>query len=152
MNLSLPLVAAAALLASGCISINTARRNPPESSPEVMPVPSYLAPADAAVFAEINAAASLNFDNSKVEALNAIAGRPHLAPVAQAHLAKAAYRKLNFENSKVAVLTTLIKNPAFSDEARQAIATHINHLSFEHSKQTVLQLLNERQTAPQQQN
>ncbi len=136
---------------TGCINLTFGRRSPPAPPPPppavVMPAPSPLAPADAATVAEIDASARLSFEAAKKESLSQIARRPGLSPTAQVHLVNVAYRTLSFDSSKVELLRTLIANPAFSDAARQAIVTQLDHLSFDSHKQEILRQLNQRLTS-----
>ena len=108
-----------------------------------MPQPP-LTPGDAATLAEIDAAARLNFDSAKKEALTQVAQRPGLSPAAQVHLVNVSYRCFSTDHSKVELLRTLIDNPGFSDAARQAIVAQLDHLSFDTHKQAILRRLNER--------
>lgn len=130
------------LLSTACLDISVGVRRP-LPPPVVIPAPG-LSEEEAATLAEIEAAARLNFDSSRVESLRAIAARPSLGPTAQVHLVNAAYRRLSFENSKVAVLQTLIHNPAFSNSARHAISAQLSALTFDSSRQTILREMNQR--------
>jgi hypothetical protein len=135
-----------ALLTSGCISLNFGggkTRTVPPPPQLIAPAP-VLSPAESALIAEIDAAARLQFDNSKKEALGNVAQRAGLSPVAQVHLVNVAYRCLQFENAKLEVLRKLIANPSFSDSARHAILTQLDHLSFDSSKQNILRELDQR--------
>jgi hypothetical protein len=100
-------------------------------------------PADAATLAEINAAASLSMDSGRVQALTAIAQRPHLSPAVQVQLVHVAYHNLSFDSSKVALLETIIANPAFGDAGRHAVASQIRGLALDSSRQAVLNRLNQ---------
>jgi len=100
--------------------------------------------SDTATLAEIDAAGKLDFDNSRMEALNAIAARANLSPAAQAQLVKTALTRLDFENAKLTVLQSLIKNPAFGEAGRQAIMENLDKFTFETSKQTIMNSVNKR--------
>lgn len=145
------LLASAMVPLTGCINLSFGgRSHPPAPPPPPVIVP--VAPAnaaDAATVAEIDAAARLSFDPAKKEALTAVAQRPGLSPTAQVHLVNVAYRALDFDPLKVEVLSALIANPSFSDQARQAIVTQLNRLSFDGHKQEVLRRLNQRVTGSQ---
>src|ERR1051325_388557 len=70
--------------ASGCINLSFGRRAPapplPAPPPAVVVATPPLTPADAATIAEIDAAARLDFDASKQQALGQIAQRAALTP------------------------------------------------------------------------
>jgi hypothetical protein len=100
--------------------------------------------ADAASIAEIDAAARLNMDDDRTQALAQIAERPLLAPSVQVHLVNTAYRALNFDNNKTHVLTRIIARPDFGDATRHAIVSQLRKLSFDSNRQHVLQHINER--------
>lgn len=87
---------------------------------------------------EIDAAASLQFDDAKVSALQKIARRPNLDPYAQVRLIWAAYTRLGFDDGKMAVITTVLNSPACADEARSAALDGLGHLAFESNRQIVL--------------
>lgn len=126
----------------GCIGISVGKRPP---SPEPIVVSGGpLGSADAATIAEIHAAASLTFDNQKLESLKQIARRRDLSAVAQVHLVSSAYRCLTFDNQKVDLLRTIISHPAFSDAARSAIVTRLDQLSFDSHREEILRLINQR--------
>jgi hypothetical protein len=93
---------------------------------------------DSATLAEIDAAASLNFDGNRTASLKNVAARPSITPTAQVHLVNTALRQLSFEGSKVEVLMTLISNPAFSAAAKEAILRQLSLLAFEGSRTQVL--------------
>lgn len=143
------LVIASLISLTGCINLSFGGRRPPPAPQIVVPsVPSGpLSPADAATIAEIDAASRLSFDGARKDSLSQVAERPGLSPVAQVHLINVAYRSLSFDAAKVELLRKLIANPAFSDAARQAIVTQLNHLSFDSNKQEVLRHVNQRVTA-----
>jgi hypothetical protein len=145
MTSKLPFLALALIAAglTGCVGVSIGSRRPPD--PPAPPV--LVASADAATVAEIDAAARLSFDSSRLEALNRIAQRSDLSPTAQVHLVNVGYRCLSFENSKVALLRAVIANPLFCDATRHAIVTQLGSLSFDNNKQTVLNELNSRVTA-----
>ncbi len=140
------------LLLAGCLDISIGSRRPapaPIPPPEMPPpAPIVTNPADAATLAEIDAAGRLDFDSSRVQALTQIAERSGLAPAPQVHLVNTAYRCLGFDSSKAAVLQKLIANPAFCDAARQAIVSQLNRLSFDSSRQAILNDVNKRVTGP----
>lgn len=102
-------------------------------------------PGDPATLAEINAAAGLNFENARTDALRVIAQRPNLTPACQVQLANQVFKKLDFDNDKVTVLVTLVHNPAFSPPAKQTIMAQLNKLGFDKDRQAVLQAVNERE-------
>jgi hypothetical protein len=99
---------------------------------------------DTATLAEIDAAAKLEFDNNRMQALSAIAARPNLSAAAQGQLVQTALTRLDFENAKVTVLQSLIKNPAFGEAGRQAIMENLDKFTFENSKQTIMNSVNKR--------
>jgi len=145
------MLAAAFTSFTGCINLSFGKHSPPPPPPPepavVMPAPSPLTPADAATVAEIDAAARLNLDSARKESLSHVAQRAGLSPTVQVHLINVAYRALSFDSSKVELLRTLIANPAFSDAARQAIVTQLDHLGFDSHKQEILRQLNQRVTS-----
>ncbi|HKS36150.1 MAG TPA: hypothetical protein VJW76_03100, partial [Verrucomicrobiae bacterium] len=102
MRSNLPFLALALIAAglTGCVGVSIGSRRPPD--PPAPPV--MVTSADAATVAEIDAAARLSFDSSRLQALNRIAQRDDLNPTAQVHLVNVGYRCLSFENSKVALL------------------------------------------------
>ena len=69
---------------SGCIYIGVGTTHVSESRPEIIVVePAYALPAlpeDASAFAEIDAAADMDFDSSRSDYLERIAARPELSP------------------------------------------------------------------------
>jgi hypothetical protein len=132
---------------TGCVDISVGSRRP--SPPIIVSSPSpELNPADAATVAEIDAAARLTVDSSRLRALQQIAERPGLSPSVQVHLVNVAYRSLSFESSKLPLLRTIIANPAFCDSARQALVTQLNFLSFDSSKESILREVNQRLASP----
>jgi hypothetical protein len=135
-----------AAIVTGCvgISVGGGSKNVTHPSPPAPPPVVILTPADAATRAEIDAAAKLDMDAARLSALQQLAQRPGLDPGNQVHLVNTAYRCLGFDSSKVAVLQSLIANPSFSDQARQAIASQTSCLSFDSSRQTILNDLNRR--------
>jgi hypothetical protein len=137
-----------ALLASGCINLSfgggKARSSPPPPPPHMIAPAPILTPGEAATIAEIDAAARLQFENSRQAALSNVAERAGLATVAQVHLVNVTYRCFHFESAKLAVLRKLIANPALSDTARHAILTQLDQLTFDASKQNILRELNQR--------
>ncbi|HWY78271.1 MAG TPA: hypothetical protein VN281_21830 [Verrucomicrobiae bacterium] len=129
---------------TGCILLNVEHKDKPAPQPqvEVVTVPSTT--ADSVTFAEIDAAAKLDFENSRVGALNTIAGRTNLSTPAQVCLVSHVFNRLDFENNKMAVLNTLIGNPAFSNPAKQTILTDLNKLNFDNNRAAVLASINQR--------
>ena len=93
---------------------------------------------------EINAAAGLQFENSKAEQLRRIAARPTLLRTEQVHLVYVALRWLSFDSDRQAVVNDLISNPAFCAEAKSAILQQINRFAFEATRVQVLKALNEK--------
>jgi hypothetical protein len=152
MKIYAPLAMAALLaITSGCISLSFGGRRPPA---EIVPPPAQyvapsqpLTPAEAATISEIDAASRLGFDSARQQALLQVAERSALTPVLQVHLVNVGYRCLKFESAKVALLRKVIAHPAFSDAARQAIVTQLNHLSFDSNRQHILHELNQRVTS-----
>ena len=143
------LIVAGVLPLTGCINLSFGGRRPPppQPAPQIV-VPSIptapMGPSESATIAEIDAAARLSFDAGRKESLSQVAERPGLSPVVQVHLVNVAYRALSFDSAKVELLRRLIANPAFSDAARQAIVTQLNHLSFDSNRQEILRQLNQR--------
>src|SRR5262245_38961768 len=132
--LLLPLLLSACVVSiGGKATLPPAQSPPPYSAPP--PPPIGLPPAEAATDAEIDAAARLSHDSAKLEAFNQIARRTNPSPAIQVHLVNVAYRSLSFDNNKVQLLQTVIANPDFSDAARQAIVSQLDHLSFDSNKQ-----------------
>jgi hypothetical protein len=129
------------LLLVGCVGVTVNRPQP--QTTVVVPATT----ADSATIEEINGASSLGFEDSRTEALLAIAQRPTLSPTVQVHLVSVVYRRLTFEESKVRVLKAVIANPAFCDATKQSIVTQMNRFAFEDSKRQVLAALNEQATA-----
>jgi hypothetical protein len=122
------------ILLAGCIVVAT------DDSPPVVEPPS----PEAATRAEIDAAGNLGFDNSRVAALNTIAGRANLSQSAQVHLVKTVFRRLTFDNNQMTVLRTLIANESFSNAAKQTLLAQMSKLHFESSKSALLQLISDR--------
>ena len=119
------------------------RHEPPKPAPSpVVMVPGNT--EDAAVLAEIDAAAKLGFDSNRTPALKNLAARPSLTPPTQVHLVNTTLRALEFDSGKVEVLKTLIDNPGFSTPAREAILRQIELLSFEASRSSVLAAIQSR--------
>jgi hypothetical protein len=141
------LLAGIFILSSGCINLSFGggkTRTPPAPPAQIIAPAPVLSPPEAAMIAEIDAAARLHFENSRQEALGNVAQRAGLAPVAQVHLVNVTYRCLTFESAKLAVLRKLIANPGLSDAARHAILSQLDNLTFEASKQNILRELNQR--------
>src|SRR4051812_35308209 len=81
--------------------------------------PCPLHPGDrSATTDEIDAAAALAFDDSKSQALSAVARRPGLTSAEQEHLVCVTFRAVTFDDSRLKVLTALIRNPEFSPRAK----------------------------------
>lgn len=128
---------------TGCIAFSVQRTDtPPNQTHEVVLVPTTT--ADSVAFAEIEAAAKLNFDSSRVTALNTIASRTNLSSSAQVCLAGQTFKRLDFEESKLTVLHTLISNPAFSNPAKQTILVNLNRLGFDNNRADLLAAINQR--------
>ena len=132
---------------SGCIGVSlsiggSGRHRAKARPPEVVIVSEH--PAAGPERAEIDAAARLAMDSSRVEALRRIAARPQLSPGAQVHLAVAVFDHVTFESGKVSTLQTLIQNPSFSEAARQTVLVRLHELSFEAHKTSILQLLDKK--------
>jgi len=127
---------------SGCIVVGVTRKN--QTLPEEQPVVVVQATPDSVAYAEIDAAAKLDFDNSRLSALNNIAARSPLSTAAQVHLINRAFQRLDFDNSKMTVLQTLIRNPSFSNTAKQTILVNLNRLSFDNQRSALLAAINER--------
>lgn len=126
---------------SGCvISVGSKVNTQPPPPPAVL----VTDPGDAATIAEIDAAARLNLDSSKTQALSQIADRPNVPPPVQVHLINTAYRCLNMESSKVQVLQKMIARPDFGDATRHAIVSQLGLLGFESNKQDLLNRINQR--------
>jgi len=138
-------LALALTLLVGCVGVSIGNKNTKDSPPQPAVVVVASEPADQATLAEINAAAGLNFENARTDALRTIAARPNLAPACQVQLANQAFKKLDMDNDKVAVLLTLIHNPAFSAPAKQTIMAQLSKLSFDNDRQTILRAVNERE-------
>lgn len=127
---------------SGCVVAIGGRHETPPPSP--VPTVVVTDSADAATIAEIDAARQLNFDNARTHALAQIAQRPALSTPVQVHLINVTYRCLDFENNKFHVLTKMVARPDFNDATRQAIVAQLNRLGYDHSRQALLQQINER--------
>lgn len=139
----------ALVLWSGCvISVGGRTTQAPPPPPALPALPATTTPGEAATCAEIDAAARLDFDAGRRDALVGIAGRPELSSVAQVHLVNVTYRCLSFDDMKLAVLRKLIANPAFADAARQAMVSQLNLLAFDANRQAILRAVNERVSPP----
>lgn len=126
------------MVLTGCVvAIGTGKEN---SSPAVVVADS----ADAATLAEIDAAARLNMDGGRTAALLQIAERGVLAKSVQVHLVNTAYRRLTMDGSKLQLLGRVIAHPDFGDAARHAIVSQLHKLSFDSSRQQILQQISER--------
>jgi hypothetical protein len=139
------LLALAATLLVGCVGISIGNKNAKDAPPPPAVVVVASEPGDQATLAEINAAAGLNFENARTDALRTIAQRPNLTPACQVQLANQVFKKIDMNNDKVAVLVTLINNPAFSPPAKQTIMAQLSKLSFDNDRQTILKAVNERE-------
>jgi len=124
---------------TGCIVVGVQRK---ASSDDVITTP--VATTESVAFAEIDAAAKLDFDNARANALNAIAARPSLSTAAQVHLIDRVLKRLDFENSKVLVLHTLIQNASFSNPAKQTILANIDKIAFNNNRVDMLAWINQR--------
>jgi hypothetical protein len=93
---------------------------------------------------EINAAAGLQFENSKAEQLRRIAARPTLLRTEQVHLVNVSLRWLSFDSDRQAVVNDLIANPAFCAEAKSAILQEIKRFAFDATRAQVLKALNDK--------
>ncbi len=137
-----------ALGCTGCIFISSTQTRT-TAPPAVVYVPNSPT-SRPALWAdpEIEAAAALDFESSRVHALNAIAQRPGLCPQSQTLLVQNAYMRLDFESSKVLVIQTLIRNPDFSNAGKAAIVRGLHHFSFDSSRSLVLNDINNRGALP----
>ena len=144
MTTSLVLAVASTFLA-GCVGVSIGNKSSKDAPPGPAMVVVVSEPGDQATLAEINAAAGLNFENARADALRTIAQRPSLTPPCQVQLANQTFKKLDFDNDKVGVLVALIHNPAFSPPAKQTIMAQLSKLGFDKDRQTVLQAVNERE-------
>src|SRR5712664_2317840 len=102
----------AGIALTGCIVVGVERNNPPQTAA----FPSTT--ADSVTFAEIGAAAKLDFENARVSALIPIAGRTNLTAASQVYLINTSMKRLDFDNDKITVLKTLINNQAFCNPAK----------------------------------
>jgi len=115
-----------------------------EHSSTDAPAPVVVTPGGAA--REIDAAAAMDFESSRLAGLRAIAARQPLSPEDQVYLVNAIYTRLDFESSKLSALLTLIRNNSFCEAAKSAILSGLHqHLDFESSKTQVLKAIG---TAP----
>src|SRR5262245_25442071 len=122
---------------TGCIVFSVERKNPPPPpAPEVVMVPSTT--ADSVVLAEIDAAAKLDFDSSRLTALNKIAARTNLSASAQVCLVNHVFKRLDFDSSKMTVLNTLVVNPGFCNAAKQTVLTDLSKLSYDNDRASLL--------------
>ncbi len=136
-------VGLAAVFLTGCIVFSVERKNPPPPpAPEVVVVPS--ASADSVVLAEIEAAAKLDFDSSRLTALNNIASRTNLSAAAQVCLVSHVFKRLDFDSSKITVLNTLVGNPGFCNAAKQTVLTDLSKLSYDNDRASLLASINQR--------
>lgn len=146
----LPLTLALLLaLTAGCvgISIGSPRNSSAKSPPPPPPPPVIVVESkDAATLAEIDAAAKLEFENTRLQALARLASRPDLTPPLQVHLVNVSYRSLSFDNHRLQVLQAVIQHPAFSDPARQAIVSQLHRLDFDNHRKMILDAIHTRQT------
>ena len=128
----------AGIALTGCIVVGVERNN----SPQAVAVPSTT--ADSVTFAEIDAAAKLDFENARVSALIPIAGRTNLTAASQVYLINTSMKRLDFDNDKITVLKTLINNQAFCNPAKQTILTSLGKLSFDNDRAGLLASINQR--------
>jgi len=145
---SFPIASSLLLLSAAlasCVDISIgSRHSTPPASPVVVSPPTLPGPADAATVAEIDAAARLDFETSRLKSLQQIAQRADLSSVVQVHLVNVGYRTLSFEQNKMALLRTVIANASFADATRQAIMSQLGALSFDANRQAILREVNER--------
>lgn len=87
---------------------------------------------------EINVIAGLSFDSEKEKLLCNVADRPTPTPAEQSHLVHTAMHRLSFDSGRQNVLKHLIRNPAFSQEAKDAIFADISRLSFDSAKSAII--------------
>jgi hypothetical protein len=136
----------------GCVISIGSRVQAPPPAPAPPPPPVVVTdPGQAATIAEIDAAAQLNMDTAKAQALGQLAERPALGPPVLVHLVNVTYRTLSFENSKVQMLSKVIARPDFCDPVRNAIVSQLNLLSFDSNRQHLLNQINTRLAAPKPQ-
>ena len=114
------------------------------SEPEEPPIVIQPGSAEAATFAEIDAAGNLSFDDSRTTALKAIASRANLSERAQVHLIDSVFRRLSFEHSRITVLQALIENEAFTYAAKQKLLGNLSKLAFDSNRSAVLHMLDKR--------
>lgn len=138
---------------TGCVvSIGSRVQPPPPAPAPPLPPPVVVAdPGQAATLAEIDAAAQLNLDSAKAQALGQIAERPALSPPVLVHLVNVSYRAISLESSKVQVLNQVIARPDFCDPVRNAIVSQLTLLSLDSNRQYMLHQINARLTAPRPQ-
>ena len=139
-----------ALDCTGCIFISSSQtRTTAPAPPAVVYLPNSPT-SQPALWAdpEIEAAAALDFESSRVQALDAIAQRRGLCPQSQMLLVQKAYTRLDFESSRVLVIQSLIRNPDFSNAGKAAIVRGLHHLTFDSSRSSVLNDINERGALP----
>lgn len=144
-------LSASCLLAAGCV-VSIGSHEKPRHRDEV-PKPStvVIVPGnteDSATLAEIDAIAKLSFDHGKRDGFKAVASRAGISPGVQVHLVNTALRSLSFDAGKVEVLASLIQNPSFSPSAKEAIFQQLEHLSFDNSKTSVMNAIQERAKTP----
>jgi hypothetical protein len=142
------------LLQTGCVEISIGSRKgaplppAPPVVPPLSPPPASYSPADTATLAEIDAAARLSFDASRQQALLQIATRPTLSSPVQVHLVNTAYRGISFDAGRIEILRAVIAREDFDDAVRQAIVSQLHRLSFDASRQTLLNAIHARLTDP----
>ncbi|MBE0535954.1 MAG: hypothetical protein IH624_09820 [Phycisphaerae bacterium] len=100
---------------------------------------------NAAVIAEIDAAAKLFSDRDKADVYKGIARRPQLSGKAQTHLVKSAMRSIFSDASKEEVLLVLIENPCFDDAGKKAVLSNLNTLFSDSRKKRILTAINARE-------
>jgi hypothetical protein len=142
-HLALSALALLGLASTGCLVISANRSVSPAPSPAPREV---YRPADEfhssdLLVKEVDAAAALGFEQSRVEALTRIARRVPLRPDIQARLVWAAYLRMDFEQNKMELIRTVLKNPSCEDDARGAVLDGLNHLSFEQNRRELLELV-----------
>ncbi len=137
-------------LGSGCVvsvgsdSGSSHGRPRPEVSkpPPVLPPP--VAPEDAGVISEIDAATKLSFEGPRLEVLMKVATRPNLSPGCQVHLVNTGLRSLDYDASRTTLLNAVIKSPTFSPAGKDAILRQLEYLQFDASRQQIIGAIQER--------
>lgn len=94
---------------------------------------------------EIDAAAALDFESSRLQGLLQIARRPGIRGRDQAYLVHAIYTRMDFESSRRTLLLALIENPDFANAGKEAILKGLkDRLDFEATKRDILSALSRR--------